>query len=77
MWVVNVFGKCGDESWEISVVRRNNSHGLRSYGWFDECKLLVSHNGGPCHWPITEFVWEGQMLIANMLCDKLNGEEED
>jgi hypothetical protein len=73
VWRVDVKGKAGDTSWEISVLRSSNVHGMRSYGWFGDDKLLVSHNGGPCRWPINEFVWSGQILIANALCDKLNG----
>ncbi len=71
-WVVNVKGKKGSDGWEISVVRSDNVHGQQSYGWFDDTKLLVSHNGGPCRWPICGFVWDKQIEIANELCDKLN-----
>lgn len=74
-WKVQVKGeRCGD-SWEISVVRENNKHGQRSWGWFDEHKLLVSHNGGPCHWPLLPFVWDQQIAVANELCRQLNAGE--
>lgn len=74
-WKVQVKGvKCG-KSWEISVVREDNEHGIKSWGWIDNRKLLVSHNGGPCDWPIIEFVWDEQIRIANELCDKLNSGE--
>ena len=59
-WTVQVFGKCGSDSWEISVVRLDNVHGKKSWGWFDDSKLLISHNGGPCHWPISRFVFNEQ-----------------
>lgn len=71
-WVVSVFGKQGDRSWEISVVRADNAHGQKSYGWFDDSKLLVGHDGGPCHVPICDFVWNRHMETANALCAHLN-----
>ena len=71
-WLVNVKDNRKHDSWEISVVRADNAHGLKSYGWFDEDKLLVSHNGGPCKWPICDFVWEQQLKIAQELCARLN-----
>lgn len=47
-------------------------------GWFGESKLLVSHNGGPCTWPICGYVFDEQVRIANTLCKKLNdGESVD
>lgn len=72
-WKVQVKGEKCSKSWEISVVREDNDHGQRSRGWFDNTKLLVSHNGGPCSWPVVEFVWDEQIRIAQELCDKLNG----
>lgn len=76
-WKVQVFGKRCSSSWEISVVRLDNEHGQKSWGWFDEKKLLISHNGGPCSWPIIGFVWDQQSRIAEELCAKLNcGETE-
>ena len=47
-WDANVKGAAGEPAFEISVVRSDNAHGKLSYGWFDERKLLISHNGGPC-----------------------------
>ena len=75
-WIVDVKGKKGSSSWEISVIKSTNSHGFESYGWFDDDKLLVSHSGGPCRWPICDFVWGKQIEIANELCEKLNKELE-
>lgn len=53
-------------------MRLSNAHGQRSWGWFDENKLLVSHNGGPCDWPICPFVWDAHVKTANELCEGLN-----
>ena len=77
-WKVQIFGERCSKSWEISVIREDNEHGQRSWGWFDESKLLVSHNGGPCTWPICGYVFDEQVRIANTLCKKLNdGESVD
>ena len=74
-WKVCVKGtRCG-ETWEIAVVRKDNAHGQKSYGWFDERKLLVSHNGGPCRWPVVGYVWDANVAVANELCRRLNADE--
>lgn len=70
-WVVEVKGdhKTG---WEISVVRKDNAHGALSWGWFDERKILISHNGGPCRWPIPKCVFDANVEIAEQICAALN-----
>ncbi len=62
---------------EISVVRENNRHGIASYGWFDAQKLLVTHNGGPCSWPLTEQVWNKVIQVAHEVADELNAAEQN
>lgn len=74
-WLVDIKGD-RHGSWEISVIRKGNLHGFASYGWFDENKLLISHNGGPCHWPIEQFVWDKQIEIANEFCKIMNDKEK-
>jgi hypothetical protein len=71
-WIVQVFGNPNGTSWEISVVRESNEHGRNDYGWFDENKLLVSHNGGPCHWGLAPGLGDKMIQIANELADELN-----
>jgi hypothetical protein len=71
-WKVQIFGKRNSEIWEISVVREDNKHGQRSYGWFDEKKFLVSHNGGPCRWPVCGYVKENRntpLQVRGSKCD--------
>jgi hypothetical protein len=75
-WVVDTKGGPDCSSFEISVVREDNKHGMASYGWFeDDRKRLISHNGGPCRWPVSEFVWDRLVLIANEYAHRLNYEE--
>lgn len=74
-WSVEVKGEAGSRDWEISVVRKGNSHGRSSWGWFDKNKILISHNGGPCHWPIPKYVFYENVRIAEEVCRKLNNGE--
>ncbi len=71
-WKVQVFGERCGKAREISVVHVDNKHGQQSWGWFDNRKLLVSHNGGPCSWPLCGFVWDQQIAIAEEPCRRLN-----
>ena len=73
-WMVQVKGEKCSTSWEISVVRRDDKHGQKSYGWFGNTKILVSHSGGGFKWAICKFVWDRHIQTANDLCDKLNAE---
>lgn len=75
-WVVDTKGGPNEEAFEIAVVRSDNEHGIRSYGWFDENKLLISHNGGPCRWPVTQMVWDELIGVAERVAAKLNAEKE-
>lgn len=74
-WIVNVKGRAGAEAFEISVIRADNKHGLSSYGWFDERKLLVTHNGGPCHDHLVPRVWDGAVKLAHEVADEMNAAE--
>ena len=72
-WIVDVKGGPWEEGFEISVLREDNEHGIRSYGWFDRNKLLISHNGGPCRWPLTKDVWDKMLKLAQEVANDLNG----
>ena len=71
-WIVHTKGGPNKEAFEVAVVREDNAHGLKSYGWFDETKLLISHNGGPCQWPVTASVWNGLLGVAELVAAELN-----
>jgi len=75
-WIVNIKGDAECENFEISVIRKDNHHGIQSYGWFDENKLLISHNGGPCQWPVIKPVWDMLINVAALTARKLNEQEE-
>lgn len=71
-WIVNVFGKAGADSWEISVVKSKYKRGRESYGWFGRDKILIGHNGGPCRDAVRSDVWCGLILLAFEICERLN-----
>lgn len=71
-WIVNVKGAAEKWSFEISVVRESNLHGIRSYGWFGDDKLLITHNGGPCQVKLTKKIWDRQIKLAQEIADELN-----
>jgi hypothetical protein len=75
MWEVHFKGSEGTIPFEICVIRDTNKHGYQSYGWFGAEKILISHNGGPCQWPLIPLVWDKQMLLAQEVADELNKEE--
>lgn len=74
-WKVQVKGERCSDSWEISVVRVDDHHGQRSWGWFSGTKLLISCDGGPCHWPIHGYIWDQQIKIAEEVARRLNAGE--
>ncbi len=53
-------------------MREDNEHGRASWGWFDQRKFLVSHNGGPCNWPLAPGLGPVMVEIAHQLADYLN-----
>ena len=71
-WLVQVKGEKCSGAWEISIVREDYELGRKSYGWFDERKLLISHNGCHCKWPLAPIVWDKMIEVANTVCEHLN-----
>ncbi len=76
-WEVGTKGGPGKSHFEICVIRESSEHGKQSYGWFDDDKLLISHNGGPCRWPLTNKVWDKMILLAEEVAAELNQEESN
>ena len=75
-WQVQVHGEAGDKSFEISVVNINQIFSAQKhYGWFDDNKLLIGHNGGPCNWPVIPEVWDGLIQLAQSIANRLNARE--
>lgn len=70
-WIVDVKGEPND-TFEISVLREDNAHGRRSYGWMGEDKLYVSGSGGPCRYTVCPAVFRCLVLTAQLLAGHLN-----
>lgn len=82
-WIVNV--KRSDEldqeglviGAEISVLKRTNTHGQKSYGWENnEDKILVFGNGGPCRYKLRPNIFNKLVEVAEEICDELNIKED-
>ena len=75
MWKVQVLGDPNSNRWEISAVKDDTEKDLfKTWGWFDKNKLLVSHSGGPCSWPLADGLGDKMLEIAEELVKKLNSE---
>ena len=74
-WKVDVKGKAGERSWEISVIHHKNERGFSSYGWFGENKEYIGSSGGPCHDVADKFVFQGLVDLAVRYAEHLNTKE--
>lgn len=74
-WIPQVLGDPDGDNWEISVVREDNTHGRKSWGWFGKNKFLVSHNGGPCSWSLAPGLGGVMVKIAQDYAESLNSKE--
>lgn len=75
IWMVDIKGSAGQAPFEISVLRSDDEHGKRSYGWFGHHKILISSTGGPCRDVVPKFVWDRLVAVAHAVADELNGAE--
>lgn len=75
-WIPHYKGDPQD-GFEICVIRQDNKHGLMSYGWFDENKIMISSSGGPCNDKVPTFVWSRLMNLAEEIAMELNIAERE
>lgn len=72
-WMVNVLGKAGAASFEISVVREDNEAGRLYFTGFGKDKVLISHsNGISGQYPLLKTVWNLLLELAQTVADDLN-----
>lgn len=76
-WSVDVKGENKGHGYysafEISVVRDDNEHGFRSWGWCNgRNKLLVGSSNGFSNTGVHPFVFDSFMRTAHELADGLN-----
>jgi hypothetical protein len=81
-WKVQLRGTLGDKrGWELAVVREDCDDVQRYYGWFDEKKLLVSHENPRTFVPMVSFVYNAyataMLQAARELCARLNAGSAD
>jgi hypothetical protein len=69
LWIVDVKGGLDSQYFEISVLRSNNEHGIRSYGWFGPDKILISEGDSNS---ITASVWKKLIRVAYEIANELN-----
>lgn len=70
-WVVNVIDGPPEDCGEISVLRNDNAHGKKSYGWFGDRKILIYHQDHHC-----SRVWKLQLALARKIADEMNQDEK-
>lgn len=71
-WIVQLKGNFDDDnrSCELSVVRADNKHGRRSWGWPDETKIILPEVSAASTTRVKEI-----QRIAKVICDALNAAE--
>lgn len=74
-WIVDIKGDANESSWEISVILETNTHGFRSYGWFDNEKILIGSSSGPCKNKAIPFVFNRLLALEEETARKLNAGE--
>ena len=76
-WEVLLKGEIGEEEdtggYELSVIRKDNELGRRSWGWPSEEKIILFGTGIGENSEIYE---EFALMVANGLCDFLNNQKE-
>ena len=71
-WIVSKKGTPTNEHHEIALVRENNRHGLASYGWNGENKIIISSS---TNYTIPKEVFDTLLKTAQKLANKYNKKE--
>lgn len=62
-------------SFEISIVREDNFHGRKSYGWACSSKIMVLSQHALGAHPITQKMWDFAVAEANEMAKEKNNDE--
>jgi len=75
-WVAHTKGGYTTDGFEVCVIREDNTHGKRSYGWMGRDKIHISDSGGPCRNRVAnKMIWDGLVELAHKVADELNRQE--
>lgn len=69
-WIVYIHGG-SDKSSEVSVVRENNRHGQKSWGWYGDSKILIYESRNAT----ILSVWIAVLYAAKKVAREKNREE--
>lgn len=69
-WIVHPHSYAERGSRQVSVIHEANFHGLKSYGWFDDLKILITRDS--MSGALNDEVVEKAIVIAQEMADKLN-----
>ena len=74
MYKVHVKGDHSSYHYEICVIEDNYDHGIKSYGWGDEKKIILFSSGLGCNSfnPCTEEKFDFGIKCAKLLVKELN-----
>ena len=70
-WILGLKGNL-ERGFEISVLRENNRHGIASWGWYGEAKLLVC-TAEPDS--TNQLVFDELLSAARRIAERMNVEE--
>lgn len=75
-WAVCFKGDDDGTSIEYSVVRIDNDHGFKSYGWAEsDRKEIITTDGGPCRYTFSPMLMQMQQMVAVKYAQYLNRKE--
>lgn len=70
-WEVHTKGGPGT-GFEICVIREDNAHGHKSYGWYGADKIFISDFGGPCTTKVDKRIWDKLVKVAQEVAAEFN-----
>lgn len=85
-WIVHSKGgKDPSTGWEVALVREDNDHGMRSYGWCDDdisdyskcSKVLIgTYSPSHCAGSMVPEAFGAACYLASMILNRIEKEEE-
>lgn len=76
-WITHTKGEPNKGSWEICVIREENTHGFENFGWSNDIDKIYLAHSGTGQESIDEILWELLIKAADEYAAKLNEEEAE